>query len=886
MDSLSRENVLDALRKGRCFVSNDNDGMDGFIELYAGNVSNVGMAGDVLQSSGVVNITVLHNVAHDCELVLVKGLVGSHEEPHGFGLVQGQDGSPHDFNDIITQDTYYRVECVSPDGGWRTYTNPVWIMYAAQPQLKLVSYTVSDSGGDGLINDGDSVSLKSLLKNSGSQTAGGVTVRLSSASGCVSFSDGIESYGDIPAGESVDTPGDFDFDVDCGVGTVMPFTLDINDSRGRQWTGNFNLTVEGISDFVFSNPTDDGDESSDHSYEVSVDISSIMASGLSKAAFSESDLPLEGEKNLSVSNWFSNFQIVVYNKSADEKEAYEDGMSVKAGECDEYIYSGSADVIVDGGVATIGVDADTTCAESVVYLLVNVYPSGGGSRVDQFISPLFLIKGTAADFVSVDWDAPGTGTYDFEVRLYDDTSTMEDVRVADPGSSKYDPDLNDVFIDVDSNEYFYNVYSSVSEGRVDLFWDVDTTADFADVYVKVRVKDAGTGTLVEEQTDGTYRINGTQWEWRKFTWTAPQSGVYDIYLRLYDSTGILEDTVGPSDYSGLDDVVMSIPVEIESVKVYWKFDDPSVDASNKNGVKTMSGPSGSTSGTWDASISSPGESEEGKVIYWRIYAEGNDGSTHSWSLTPSYAGGEILDEDTQGPIFKSYRDSGDSEPGSYSFRIKLYDASGILDDGTYPLVYYRWDDDVIDEFGYSGYADADFDYAEAGGDWYKASINVPESKRGSTLYWRALAGDKDNSPAFTWGSVQLGGVIPTTTTTTSTTTTTTTTTSSTSTTTATTTSTVITTSSTVITTSTSTTLPVVLLCVGSHPPVEGDWFVGEPTSCTFESIFLSSNGGVVVEDGNVLVLDGSVVYQSNPSLVLGDESVLDVSNSSIVFEVV
>jgi hypothetical protein len=196
-----------------------------------------------------------------------------------------------------------------------------------------------------------------------------------------------------------------------------------------------------------------------------------------------------------------------------------------------------------------------------------------------------------------------------------------------------------------------------------------------------------------------------------------------------------------------------------------------IDASDPSGISTVKFAYG-FDGTWSDWYTYSGHSGNtywydiprsvwiehiGQTVYWWAYAEDNDADRPgdmASTTSDEYTGGSISDDDTEGPIFTAYADSGDAPPGTYYFKVKLSDPKGIKDDDTYPRIYYRWDSSAIDGSNYDGHEDSDWD-----GEWYSASISVDASKVGHTIYWRAYAGDNDNSPAFSWGDTQTGGII-------------------------------------------------------------------------------------------------------------------------------
>jgi hypothetical protein len=128
------------------------------------------------------------------------------------------------------------------------------------------------------------------------------------------------------------------------------------------------------------------------------------------------------------------------------------------------------------------------------------------------------------------------------------------------------------------------------------------------------------------------------------------------------------------------------------------------------------------------------------------------------SRGPSTASFQVEDDDTSGPSVTDYADSGDVAPGTYAFKIRLSDPSGVLDDAEYPRIYLRWDSDEIDGTQHDGYVDTGWD-----GLWYVGTIEVGPDRLGYTLYWRAQAYDADDDRpgdgTASWSPVYKGGTI-------------------------------------------------------------------------------------------------------------------------------
>ena len=132
----------------------------------------------------------------------------------------------------------------------------------------------------------------------------------------------------------------------------------------------------------------------------------------------------------------------------------------------------------------------------------------------------------------------------------------------------------------------------------------------------------------------------------------------------------------------------------------------------------------------------------GETIYWKSSSTDGDSdrpNDTSSTTTGDITGGLISDDDTTGPTFTDFSDSGDAQPSTYYFKVKLTDSSGILDDSSYPKTYYRWNSNAIDESNNDGTLNMDWD-----GTNYTSSMTIGSDRCGQTIYWRALAYDNDN----------------------------------------------------------------------------------------------------------------------------------------------
>ena len=120
----------------------------------------------------------------------------------------------------------------------------------------------SSGNGNGLINPGEDIELKVILKNYGTQTANSVVATLSNISvgGWITITDDFEEYGDIASGSSAEPYDDFDFSVaDNCLGTAeILFDLLIQDSNEHQWNDKVYLYVDAPNLYVSEYSIPDG----------------------------------------------------------------------------------------------------------------------------------------------------------------------------------------------------------------------------------------------------------------------------------------------------------------------------------------------------------------------------------------------------------------------------------------------------------------------------------------------------------------------------------------------------------------------------------------------------------------------------------------------------
>jgi len=147
--TLTSNNLKDALKNGRNTVS--NNGLL-YIELkhkYSNNQWYMqGSTVDVCYGDSDVEVKATYEgINHPCKITIYKGVKDDDQEYHqNTGLVSGDGSWSVTFPIDSTKDAYVRAECISDDGQYRIYTNPVFI-----------DVDQTDNDGDGACSsyDGD-----------------------------------------------------------------------------------------------------------------------------------------------------------------------------------------------------------------------------------------------------------------------------------------------------------------------------------------------------------------------------------------------------------------------------------------------------------------------------------------------------------------------------------------------------------------------------------------------------------------------------------------------------------------------------------------------------------------------------------------------------------
>lgn len=156
------------------------------------------------------------------------------------------------------------------------------------------------------------------------------------------------------------------------------------------------------------------------------------------------------------------------------------------------------------------------------------------------------------------------------------------------------------------------------------------------------------------------------------------------------------------------------------------------------------------SGTYGVDVPRTEWYGQGKIT-WRVEATDDDADRPGdrSSFTSPRHTVYLPDDDDRGPALEAHRSEvAVDTPASGSGRLRitleaqLRDSSGVLDDGTYPRVHYRWGPGHRTPTVNDTASDGTLTLSESGR-WYRGTTTAPMSRQGETLYWRVEARDTD-----------------------------------------------------------------------------------------------------------------------------------------------
>ena len=206
---------------------------------------------------------------------------------------------------------------------------------------------------------------------------------------------------------------------------------------------------------------------------------------------------------------------------------------------DAYTYDADDDGYDD--TAEIDYDPDTTCECDInITLVIDVYDNETGYWVNGTEED-YTIYSDDNDYWYQSWSPEYNGTFDFEIKLYDEDNNLEDEEEY-LGIELHARSSGGGGGDGDYDEWFYSWdYDIDPSDTIIIGYDPDTDCDCTvTIYVYVDVYDNETGNYVDTIA-AEHDINNGYSDWFEQNWTAYENGSYDFAVYLYDEDWNEED---------------------------------------------------------------------------------------------------------------------------------------------------------------------------------------------------------------------------------------------------------------------------------------------------------------------------------------------------------
>ena len=206
---------------------------------------------------------------------------------------------------------------------------------------------------------------------------------------------------------------------------------------------------------------------------------------------------------------------------------------------DAYTYDADDDGYDD--TAEIEYDPDTSCECDInITLVIDVYDNETGYWVNGTEED-YTIYSDDNDYWYQSWSPEYNGTFDFEIKLYDEDNNLEDEEEY-LGIELHARSSGGGGGDGDYDEWFYSWdYDIDPSDTIIIGYDPDTDCDCnVTIYVYVDVYDNETGNYVDTIA-AEHDINNGYSDWFEQNWTAYENGSYDFAVYLYDEDWNEED---------------------------------------------------------------------------------------------------------------------------------------------------------------------------------------------------------------------------------------------------------------------------------------------------------------------------------------------------------
>jgi len=127
LTELNQSFLKDSLKEGYSSVSNNGEMYIEIYDSYNGTWENMGKTFNVCEDD-IINISVTYDVDNACTLRIYKGVIGGGLEIYWEENISGSGSK--EITNLLSDNVYFRSECISPNGEYRIYTNPIWVELA------------------------------------------------------------------------------------------------------------------------------------------------------------------------------------------------------------------------------------------------------------------------------------------------------------------------------------------------------------------------------------------------------------------------------------------------------------------------------------------------------------------------------------------------------------------------------------------------------------------------------------------------------------------------------------------------------------------------------------------------------------------------------------
>lgn len=459
-------------------------------------------------------------------------------------------------------------------------------VFSDQPYVVYSSNTVNDASGNnnGFPDYNESIDLTVAMENVGSVATTGVEVTLSTTDVFITITDGTETYGDFAAGQTIELPDAFAFDIANNIIDQHSVLFTLTASTGSyEWESTFSIVVNapvphvdysGINDngssvIFISTPVESIEEGGSYSYGIEVQSNAGNGDGL-----------LDPGETVAVTVDASNFGHADFYDVICTLTSASQYVTVNTGE--QNLGTLEPDETSEA-VFSISIDEDTPVG--TVVDLIFTLTGGEYSETITVNLPVGLIVEDfeTGDFTNYDWT------------LSDWIITTDDVYEGTYASK------SNIAGQANTTAYIQIVLDGVSAGSEVSFWSKvssEANYDYLKFYIDGSAVDqwAGQGSWGEHAYDLSGGTHTLKWAYEK-----------DAYVDDYSDCAWLDYIILPGFTSKK--VTRSITITAPTLPSWLSFND------NGDGTADLYGTAPSESGSHDVVIQALGSGDPAFQIF-------------------------------------------------------------------------------------------------------------------------------------------------------------------------------------------------------------------------------------------------------------------------------